>query len=356
MKKGLKIFISIIISLLILLIILFFSCFFYTKNQISPVEKENDKENVRIEISMGTSAYKISSILEENHIIKNSKFFYAFIRYPEFFKYFFPKQNFPEDIELKSGIYYLNPSMNYIELVDLLSSGQQEYLKILIPEGLTISKIGEILEENNICSKIEFRNLCYNQDIVNKYQIPGNSLEGFLFPDTYFFNPQMNTEEIIDMMIKNFWEKISTIENIDDKSIDEIYEKVKLASIVEREYRIPDEAPVISSVFVNRLRYNIGLYSCATVEYIITEIEGRPHPDRILIEDTRIDSPYNTYLYAGLPPTPISNPGLVSLNAAINPAKTKYYFFQIVDPVEGRHVFTSTFDEHKLSHNLYLKK
>jgi UPF0755 protein len=87
----------------------------------------------------------------------------------------------------------------------------------------------------------------------------------------------------------------------------------------------------------------------------LTEIEGRPHPDRILLEDTKIDSPYNTYKWAGLTPGPISNPGMVALKAAANPPKTNYYFFQVADANEGRHVFTTTFDEHKASHNLSTK-
>ena len=363
-KSPVKIILIILAVIVSLILVLFSSAYFYTKSQISPLVSNTSNvsstseniEKTRIEISMGTSVYRISEILEENKIIKNAKFFYYFVHYPFLFDFFFPEQAGQSQIELKSGIYYLTPSMNYAEIIETLSSGRQEYIKIVIPEGLTISKIGELLEENGICSLNEFRKLCYDGEIVKKYNISGTSLEGFLFPDTYFLNPGMSAADVIEMMVGNFYEKVASIESLSGLTPEQLYEKVKLASIVEREYRIPDEAPLISSVFVNRLKYNIGLYSCATIEYILTEVLGRPHPDRILIEDTRIDSPYNTYLYAGLPPTPLSNPGLISLNAAANPAKTKYYFFQIVDPEEGRHVFTSTFDEHKLSHNLYLKK
>lgn len=106
----------------------------------------------------------------------------------------------------------------------------------------------------------------------------------------------------------------------------ELHEFVTLASVVEREYRVKSEAPLISSVFTNRLKHGIGLYSCATIEYILTEIQGKPHPDRITYDDLKIDSPYNTYKWAGLPAGPISNPGLVAFSAALNPAKTDYYF------------------------------
>jgi UPF0755 protein len=121
---------------------------------------------------------------------------------------------------------------------------------------------------------------------------------------------------------------------------------VILASIVEREYRVASEASLIASVFTNRIKENWGLYSCATIEYIITEIEGRPHPDVITAEDTQINSPYNTYKWAGLPPGPISSPGLVALNAACNPADTDYYYFRVADSAVGRHYFSENFSEH----------
>ena len=353
MKKTAKI---ILILLFLLIICSFAGAGLYLFNQIQPVSKDSSSQNVRIEVEYGTSVYSISNFLKENNLIKNQKLFYYSVRYPKIINFLFKEDQVPEHIELKSGIYYINASMNYGQIINELSSGRQEYVVVSIPEGLTISKIGEILEEKGICKKNDFRNLCYNPKVVESYNIPGTSLEGFLFPDTYYFTSNMQPELVISMMLDNFFSKIKSIESLNGLSKEDLYYKIKLASIVEREYRIPDEAPIISSVFVNRLKYNIGLYSCATVEYILTEVQGKPHPDRILIEDTKIDSPYNTYKYAGLPPTPISNPGLISLNAAANPAKTKYYFFQIVDPEEGRHIFTSTFDEHIESHSLYTKK
>ena len=102
--------------------------------------------------------------------------------------------------------------------------------------------------------------------------------------------------------------------------------------------------------FKNRLKHNIGLYSCATIVYIITEIQGKPHPERILTKDTKIDSPYNTYKWAGLTPGPISNPGLTALDAATNTPKTPYFFFQVENEKTGKHVFTETFEEHKINH------
>ena len=141
-----------------------------------------------------------------------------------------------------------------------------------------------------------------------------------------------------------------------EKSEQELYQTVILASIVEREYRVEEEAPLIASVFSNRLRHNIGLYSCATIVYILTEIEGRPHPDRILLEDTKIDSPYNTYMYYGLPPTPVSNPTVGSIIAAIEPAETTYYYFCSRNDGSGEHVFAETLEEHQKNVATYLRK
>jgi UPF0755 protein len=182
--------------------------------------------------------------------------------------------------------------------------------------------------------------------LLQEFSIPSVSFEGYLFPDTYYFDPEMKAEEVIKIMVKNFYEKLYTIDNAEKLTITELHELVKLASIVEKEYKVASEAPLIASVFKNRLRYNIGLYSCATIIYIITEIQGRPHPGVVKYVDTEIDSLYNTYLYSGLTPTPISNPGLVALDAVINTPKTSYFFFRVDDEDKGTHVFTSDLESH----------
>ena len=330
----------------------------YLKNQTSPVSKKQESEKIRIEIPSGMSVTGISGLLKENNLIKNDKFFYYAVRFPVLLK--FICHDFSESAVpvLKSGIYFVSPDMNYWEIIQLLSSGQTEYIKISIPEGFTISKIGSILENNKVCSLADFKAASRNRMLLSEYKIPetAENCEGYLFPDTYFLNSGMNAETVVRIMLDNFFTKIAAVENLSSKNPAELHEIVKLASVVEREYRIDEEAPLIASVFKNRLRYNIGLYSCATVEYIITEIQGKPHPDRILIEDTKIDSPYNTYKYAGLPPGPISNPGFVAINAATNTPKTNYYYFQIQNVNEGRHVFSETFEEHKMNHTSYTKK
>ena len=353
MKK--KILIIVCIVLLVLC-----SCaagaFLFVKSQLGPVVSGEATQVVRIEIPYGSTVSQVADILEENKLIKNSKFFYYSVRFPEILDLFFPGNNRDGSFALKSGIYNISNNLNAFEMQEFLSSGQQEFSKIVIPEGLTISKVGDILEKNNICSKESFTAASNDIHNIEKFNIAGSSLEGYLFPDTYFFNDDMDANDVVDIMVSNFFEKIKSVDNLSGKSPEELSSIVTLASIVEKEYRVPDEAPLIASVFENRLKDNIGLYSCATVVYIMTEIQGREHPDRVLLSDTRIDNPYNTYKWAGLPPGPISNPGLIALNATVNAPETNYYFFQIADQDEGRHVFTSTFEEHKINHTLNVKK
>ena len=326
------------------------------KNMAAPVSAEDDGTKVRIEIPSGMSVSGAASLLAENQLIRNEKLFYYTARYPQLKGILYGKEAGQTAFVLRSGIYYVSPAMNIAEIQDLLSSGQQEYIKVSLPEGLTISKIAAELEENRICNAADFIKVCKNPDFAAKNNIPGESAEGFLFPDTYFLTAGMDAQSVAQLMVDNFFSKITSIPTLAAMNQADLYQAVTLASIVEREYRVEDEAPLIASVFKNRLRRNIGLYSCATVEYILTEIEGRPHPDRILIEDTKIDNPYNTYKWARLHPGPISNPGLVALRASADTPKTNYYFFQVVDPAAGRHVFTTNFDEHIQSHNLYTKK
>lgn len=345
MKKKSKI----LLSIFIILIAFIAASVSYIKVQLTPVSKGDAKNEVRVEIPYGISVASVGDLLQDNNLIRSSKLFYAIARYPQLKKILFPSEK-TESFALKSGIYYIKDNLNIVQIQTILSSGQQEYIKVSIPEGLTISKIAAILEENRICDSKDFITKAKDEYVAAKYDIPGETVEGYLFPDTYFLTAGMSAESVIQIMIENFYEKIKTVPNLEGKSKGDLFEVVKLASIVEREYRVESEAPLIASVFKNRLRRNIGLYSCATVEYIITEIEGRPHPDRILISDTKIDNPYNTYVWAGLPPGPISNPGLVSLGAATNTPKTDYYFFQIVDPSVGKHVFSTNFEEHIENH------
>ncbi|MDR0457062.1 MAG: endolytic transglycosylase MltG, partial [Treponema sp.] len=257
---------------------------------------------------------------------------------------------------VKSGSYLIEIPANQIAIHRILVSGRQLLMRVTVPEGLTLKKTAALLEDAGICPAGEFLEASYDSAIINRYRIPGASMEGYLYPDTYLFPPQYPAEKVVQAMADNFF---IHIEEIDERALsmppDELNRLVILASIVEREYRLDEEAPVMAGVFFNRLDIGMALQSCATVEYVITEIQGRPHPEILLTRDTEIRNPYNTYIRPGLPPGPISAPGHVALGAVFAPSKNDYLYFRLVDPAAGRHYFSGTLDDHIRAGALYVK-
>ncbi|MDE5899625.1 MAG: endolytic transglycosylase MltG [Treponemataceae bacterium] len=308
-----------------------------------PMTSVQDAHTERIEVPSGSSVRSVARQLKDAGLIRSSACFYAAARFPAAALLL---AGSARPFSLKSGIYQIDSSTPLAEIFAILTTGRQEYIKAVLPEGLTASKIAARLEELGVCAAADFASAVRSRELLERYQIPGDSLEGYLFPDTYFFTPAMEGAEVAACMTDNFFDRIRRIDAFSQMTPELLNKTVILASIVEREYRVDDEAPLIAGVFQNRLDGRIGLYSCATIEYIITEIEGRPHPDTITYDDLKLDSPYNTYKWAGLPPGPISNPGEVALKAAAEPAQTDYYFFRVADAESGRHHFSRTFSTH----------
>jgi UPF0755 protein len=212
------------------------------------------------------------------------------------------------------------------------------------------------MADSGISAEAEFRQAARSQELLAELGIPAKSVEGYLFPDTYFFPPEFPPTLVIEAMVENFMSKVRQVApDVDTWDRRELHDHVILASIVEREYRVAEEAPLIASVFKNRLQYNIGLESCATIAFIITEEQGKPHPLFITREDLGIDSEYNTYKWAGLPPGPISNPGLVALAATFDTPETDFYYFLLKDEARGTHYFSGDLDQHNLAKSFYLK-
>ncbi len=328
------------------------SLWFYATSPYSDNQSEIIYE---LHVPKGMSIKDVSKELQDKHIIKSWNFLYLAARFSIFDR--------EKVFKLKSGVYDMKSSMSLKEVYMLLQTGTSADIRISIPEGLTITKTALELEKANICSADDFTKACYNVETLEKYaerkgySVPeGKNLEGFLFPDTYFFTEGMTMESIIAKFLDNFFDKVSEVKSLKGKTPEEFYKILILASIIEREYRIPEEAPIIASVFVNRINNNIGLYSCATIEYILTEIQGLPHPEKITYADLKIDSPYNTYKWASLPPGPISNPGLISIKAAAEPEKTDFYYFVLTEPTTGKHTFSKNFNQHIQAENLYTKK
>ena len=259
--------------------------------------------------------------------------------------------------EFKAGYYRIPAGATTLAVHRLLVGGSQTLGKLTIPEGWTVGKIARHLEAEGVCSAADFLAAARSPELMAEFGVRGKSMEGYLFPDTYFVPRPFPARMMVEIMARTFFDGLSGIQpQWKEMDPEKLRDTLIVASIVEREYRMADEAPLIASVFYNRLRRNIGLESCATLEYIITEIQQKAHPEYITIADEKLDSPYNTYKWAGLPPGPISNPGRTALEAAFKPAQTDFLYFVLRDPDAGRHFFSRALSEHNQAKYLYLKK
>ena len=326
------------IFLFLILVIIFagFTANNYYKQSIGPMDKDNAKE-ITVEVPSGSSTDKISTILLDNGLIKNKTIFK------------FQVKKLEADGKLKAGTFNLNTGMDVEEIVSSLSVSQKSTntVRFTIPEGYELTQIAEKLAKEGIVDESRFLELTGDKsNFEDKYEFlkqlePEQSLEGFLFPSTYEIYKDSEEEVVIEKMLDQFakiYEK-----DIAGKLLEmnlSLNEVITLASIVEREGKVDSERPIMSAVFHNRIDQNMALQSCATVQYILGE-----RKEVLTNEDTRIPSPYNTYIHTGLPPGPIASPGEASLIAAVNPADVDYLFFVLTGP-DGTHTFTKTYQEH----------
>lgn len=323
---------------IVLFLVLFvgFSANSYFKQSLGAMNS-GDTTNINIEIPAGSSTDRISNILFDNKLIKNKTIFK------------FQVKNLKAAGKLKAGNFDLNTSMNLEEIIKGLTvSGKStNTVRFTIPEGYELTQIADKLANENIVEKERFLELVGNKsNFESKYEFlkkldEDQSLEGFLFPSTYEIYKDSEEEVIIEKMLSEFqiiYEKdIANKLEAMDLSLNEV---ITLASIVEREGKVDSERPIMSAVFHNRIDQNMYLQSCATVQYILGE-----RKEVLTNADTRIASPYNTYINEGLPPGPIASPGEASLIAAVNPADVDYLFF-VLTGADGSHTFTKTYDEH----------
>ncbi|MGN0740092.1 MAG: endolytic transglycosylase MltG [Treponema sp.] len=336
--------------------------FGYFKSAInSPCSDSDSRRVLSFEVKDGMTARYAGKILEEEKIINNSDIFYFCARFPKIAALLSSESS--EIFSIKKGYYELSSEMTVAEIFRKLSSGKEKYVTVSIPEGLTVTKIARRLEEAGFGSAEDFIYIAKNdgKKIFSSHglKINSDSVEGFLFPDTYNIPVSYTPEKIIDMMIDNLLSRLkNSAETSKAQSLsdDDFYKIMILASIIEREYRSESEAPLISSVFRNRLDINMALQSCATVEYIITEIFNKPHPKIITYDDLEIQNPYNTYKYPGLPPSPISNPGFTAISAALNPQESSYLYFTLTDSENGTHTFSNDLNSHVKATNQFRTK
>ncbi len=251
--------------------------------------------------------------------------------------------------KIKSGAYKLNATMSLSEIYNKLVEGSQDF-KITIPEGKTAREIAAIVKrKNELFSEERFLSLVEDQTFIRKLNLDVPSLEGYLYPSTYFFGPGMKEEELITMMVETFKKMAQThLEGIVRTDNLSFHEHVIMASLIEREARIDSERPLIASVIFNRLKKGMRLEIDASVHYAIGDW-SRP----LSLDDLKTSHPYNTYLNKGLPPGPICNPRIASLVATFQPAQTDYLYY--VYKGDGSHAFAKTYEEHLTNIRLYRK-
>lgn len=299
--------------------------------QLSPAEPQDAPDRTFI-LKQNDSASQIAANLSNQGFIRNSVAFGILVRLRG------------ASDEIQAGVYHMNGNLSSWQILTNLIQGKgRYYVKVTIPEGYTVNQIAELLESKGLTRAEDFKKLARKTQVpfVDE-KIPSDveyPVEGFLFPDTYQIALDKPAEqELMESMLKNFQDKTKDLRTQLPPDMS-LRQWVVLASLVEREVRKIDEQPLVASIFWKRLKIDMPLQSCASIQYILgyQKLE-------LSIADTQIPSPYNTYLHGGFPPGPVSNPGLSALKAALNPPDTDYLFF--VAQSNGSHIFSRTYEEH----------
>lgn len=288
---------------------------------------------------------------KRNKVTKNSIMLRCFIILLVFFFAFFT---------LFYLFYRYNMRGRYSDLTNneenIQSDNTPQHVTFLINEGKTQQDIADMLENENIISADEFMNACnnnqYNYSFLQNIPHRNSRLEGYLFPDTYFFSLNPDADEIINKLLTKF-DDVYTDDMIKranelEMTVDDI---ITVASIIEKEVKIAEERPVVASVIYNRLKNNMRLQMDSTVLYAMGE-----HKDRVTNEHLQTESPYNTYNVDGLPEGPICNPGFDSINAALYPEDTDYLYYVVQDDATGKHYFTNDYNDFLNAKQKYISK
>ena len=314
------------ISVAITILIIFATSFISINNR--------EIDSTIITIEKGMSLNKVSELLYEKNILVNE----------DIFKLKVIGRRLASKVP--TGKFLIEGKISDAILIDLIFNKGPIKLKLTVPEGLQSKKLFENI--NTLLNKeYDFEQYFKSQLILNKYNINAKTLEGYLYPNTYYLYHESSPEEILDILLQEFWNQFD--KNLQDRANQlglSVHEVVTLASIIEGEAMLDTERETISSVYHNRLKINMKLQADPTIQYII------PGPPKALsIKDLRIKSDYNTYLNYGLPPGPINNPGIESLKAALYPKKTNFLFF--VAQGDGSHAFTTNEKDHEEAKRVY---
>lgn len=295
------------------------------------------KNTQLFDFSQGQSLQKIAKTLEKRKVISSAGLFLLYARLRG------------DDGRVKAGYYQFSDGMKPAEILRRMVAGEVYVLRFAVPEGYSIFQIAELLAGRSLFDRDAFLKECFNNALLRELSIRGKSVEGYLYPSTYDITPDMTPAEFIRVMTEQF-EKVYDREFADRAKSAGMTKReiIILASMIEKEAVRPEERPLIASVFRNRLRRGMPLQSDPTAVYGVRAFAGN-----VSKHDISRATPYNTYLIGGLPPGPIGNPGKGAIEAAINPATTRYLYF--VAKKDGSHHFSTTLDEHNNAVRKYLK-
>lgn len=299
---------------------------------------EDAEKHVQVKIREGLSTAEIADRLSEKGVIGSTFKFRVLARLHGY------------DDKFRPGSYSFTLGMSDDEVFAKLLTGEKKLIRFTIPEGFGVKEIADRLVNLDIAEKEEFLNAAKDfapYEYMKKRENVLFSAEGFLFPDTYAVESDVEIEEILSLMANTFDHKLTVgMRKQAEKMGLSVYDLITLASLVEREVRFPEDRPIVAQVLLKRLKLNMPLQTDATLQYLM----DTPKED-VSIEDTKIDSPYNTYQHLGLPPGPIANPGIASIEAVLHPAETDYLYF--VADRRGHNHYANTYEEHLKLVNQY---
>lgn len=298
---------------------------------------QDQRRFLSFSISAGETFKSVSLRLKAEGVVRSEPFFYYMGRISG------------KSGHLKAGEYELNNEMTAWEVLKVITGSHVKLYRVTFKEGMTMFQVAQTLEDAGLVDSIQFLETCWDPVLLRELNIPSPTVEGYLFPETYFIPRGSSPRAIIRMMTEMFWTKIpdAYLDRARKSSLS-FHEMVVMASMIEKETGLVGEMSLISSVFYNRLEDHMRLQSDPTAIYDIAPLGGRVTREHLFRK-----TPFNTYQIEGLPMTPIGNPGILSVQAALAPQSSTYLYF--VSRRDGSHHFSSTYDEHREAIERYLQ-
>ncbi|MBD3167354.1 endolytic transglycosylase MltG [bacterium] len=293
----------------------------------------------RYQVPPGASTWRVARDLQKAGLIDDARRFVFHVKWRGL------------DGELKKGTYDLPRSGSMKQFASILGEGREVEVQVTITEGMTAKLVArELVKQGVLLDSSAFVDQVHNPSYAKELGLEVRTLEGFLFPETYTFHLNEPPRKIVRVMVEMFHEKVGPkrLQALRNTELG-LFRSITLASIVAGEYQLPEEAPIIAGLYYNRLDRGWRLQACPTVQYLLPE-----GPRRLYLKDLKIESPYNTYRNRGLPPGPINNPGLIAIDAVLNPADVPYMF--MVARGDGGHVFSTTGEQHAAAKREYDRK